>query len=67
MLGWSSSDFFLYVTCFQDEIVSPEEKEIRGAYEELYVLISADTYEKVDAAVALIELLVTPVSVSFII
>ncbi|KAK9273787.1 hypothetical protein L1049_018597 [Liquidambar formosana] len=46
----------------KDEIVSPEEKEIHGAYEELYVLISADTYEKVDAAVALIELLVTPVS-----
>ncbi|XP_052186142.1 uncharacterized protein LOC127797339 isoform X2 [Diospyros lotus] len=33
-------------------------------YEELYVRISADTYEKVDAAVALIELLVTPVSVN---
>lgn len=37
----------------------------QGAYEELYVNVSADTYEKVDAAVALIELLLTPVSVSF--
>lgn len=44
------------------EITSPDEKEIHSAYEELYVLISADTYEKVDAAVSLIELLVTPVS-----
>ncbi|MCD9559980.1 hypothetical protein HAX54_018361 [Datura stramonium] len=35
-----------------------------GAYEEMYVHVSAETYEKVDAAVALIELLVTPVSVT---
>lgn len=35
-----------------------------GAYEEMYVQVSAETYEKVDAAVALIELLVTPASVS---
>ncbi|KAA8527952.1 hypothetical protein F0562_035179 [Nyssa sinensis] len=38
--------------------------EIRGAYEELYIRVSADTYEKVDAAIDLIELLVTPVSVN---
>ncbi|CBI16489.3 hypothetical protein VitviT2T_007767 [Vitis vinifera] len=35
---------------------------IQGAHEELYLHISAETFEKVDAAVALIELLVTPVS-----
>ncbi|CAN4114102.1 unnamed protein product [Withania somnifera] len=35
-----------------------------GAYEEMYVQVSAETYDKVDAAVALIELLVTPVSVT---
>ncbi|XP_031492106.1 uncharacterized protein LOC116258834 [Nymphaea colorata] len=33
-----------------------------GVYEELYVHVSAETYEKVDSAVALVELLVTPVS-----
>lgn len=32
----------------------------------MYVQVSADTYEKVDAAVSLIELLVNPVSVSVI-
>ena len=35
---------------------------IQAAHEELYLHISAETFEKVDAAVALIELLVTPVS-----
>ncbi|KAJ8574108.1 hypothetical protein K7X08_025913 [Anisodus acutangulus] len=35
-----------------------------GAYEEMYVQVSAETYEKVDAAVALTELLVTRVSVT---
>lgn len=35
-----------------------------GAYEEMHVQVSAETYEKVDAAVALIELLVTPASVT---
>ncbi|XP_068660967.1 uncharacterized protein [Aristolochia californica] len=41
-----------------------EEREITLAdkHQELYVHISADTFEKVDAAAALIELLVTPVS-----
>ncbi|GFZ12969.1 RNA-binding KH domain-containing protein [Actinidia rufa] len=46
------------------EISKTDGNETHGAYEELYVQISADTYEKVDAAVALIELLVTPVSVN---
>ncbi|RVX15625.1 hypothetical protein CK203_009188 [Vitis vinifera] len=35
---------------------------IQAAHEELYLHISAETFEKVDVAVALIELLVTPVS-----
>lgn len=52
---------------FQVELTSSEEKENQNAYEELYILVSADTYEKVDAAVSLIELLVNPVSVSSIV
>lgn len=44
------------------EITSSDKNEAQGAYEELYVHVSADTHEKVDAAVGLIELLVTPVS-----
>ncbi|XP_008812981.2 extensin-like [Phoenix dactylifera] len=44
------------------EIMQSDIPEAQGAYEELYVNVSADTYEKVDAAVSLIELLLTPVS-----
>ncbi|KAL1832016.1 hypothetical protein DCAR_0102033 [Daucus carota subsp. sativus] len=44
--------------------VTADESDNQNLYEELYVHVSADTYEKVDAAVALIELLVTPVSVN---
>ncbi|KAL0389839.1 UNVERIFIED_CONTAM: Branchpoint-bridging protein [Sesamum calycinum] len=46
------------------EVTPTDGKEIDNAYEDLYVHVSADTFEKVDAAVALIELLVTPVSVN---
>uniref|UniRef100_A0A5B6ZQT4 Putative extensin n=1 Tax=Davidia involucrata TaxID=16924 RepID=A0A5B6ZQT4_DAVIN len=46
------------------EITPSDGNEIHGAYEELYIHVSADTYEKVDAAISLIELLVTPVSVN---
>ncbi|XP_043692055.1 extensin isoform X2 [Telopea speciosissima] len=46
------------------EITRADGDEVQNAYEELYVHVSADTYEKVDAAVALIELLVKPVSVN---
>ncbi|KAL0459888.1 UNVERIFIED_CONTAM: Splicing factor-like protein 1 [Sesamum latifolium] len=46
------------------EVAPTDGKEIDNAYEDLYVHVSADTFEKVDAAVALIELLVTPVSVN---
>ncbi|KAM7278143.1 hypothetical protein ACFE04_005277 [Oxalis oulophora] len=43
--------------------VSPADGNgISAVYEELHVVISADTYEKVDAAVSLIELLITSVS-----
>ncbi|PIA53234.1 hypothetical protein AQUCO_00900070v1 [Aquilegia coerulea] len=44
------------------EITLSDINDVHGAYEELYVHVSAETYEKVDAAVALIDLLVTPVS-----
>ncbi|KAF5930141.1 hypothetical protein HYC85_031014 [Camellia sinensis] len=44
------------------EITPSDGNEALVAYADLYVHISADTYEKVDAAVSLIELLVTPVS-----
>lgn len=37
-------------------------KEVDGAFEDLHVHITADTYEKVDAAVAIIEPLLTPIS-----
>lgn len=46
------------------EITPSDGHETEHAYEELYVHVCADTYEKIDAAVALIELLVTPVSVN---
>ncbi|KAF5447980.1 hypothetical protein F2P56_033489 [Juglans regia] len=44
------------------EIKLSDGNEIHGAYEELCVQISAETFEKVDAAVSIIELLVTSVS-----
>ncbi|KAG8387347.1 hypothetical protein BUALT_Bualt02G0012000 [Buddleja alternifolia] len=46
------------------EVTPANGKEIDNTYEDLYVHVSADTFEKIDAAVALIELLVTPVSVN---
>jgi len=50
---------------FQVEISPSDGNETQVAYEELSVLVTADTFEKVDAAVVLIELLITSVSVSF--
>ncbi|KAK8544338.1 hypothetical protein V6N13_056120 [Hibiscus sabdariffa] len=44
------------------EITTPDDNETQDAYEELYVNLSADTFEKVDGAVALIELLVSSIS-----
>lgn len=44
--------------------VTADESDNQNLYKELYVHVCADSYEKVDAAVALIELLVTPVSVN---
>ncbi|KAI3716514.1 hypothetical protein L1987_67436 [Smallanthus sonchifolius] len=45
----------------ESEITSSDGNEVNGDYEKLYALVTAETYEKVDAAVSLIELLVTPV------
>ncbi|GJX03399.1 hypothetical protein Tco_0189315, partial [Tanacetum coccineum] len=42
------------------EITSSEGNIGHGYYEELFVLVIAETYDKVDAAVSLIELLITP-------
>uniref|UniRef100_A0A0A9H3D7 K Homology domain-containing protein n=1 Tax=Arundo donax TaxID=35708 RepID=A0A0A9H3D7_ARUDO len=47
----------------KSEIHHPEIDEAEAAYEDLHINVSADSYDKVDAAVALIELLLTPVSV----
>ncbi|OMO80939.1 hypothetical protein CCACVL1_12688 [Corchorus capsularis] len=44
------------------EISSPDGSEAQDAYEELYVHLSADTFEKVDGAVSLIEILVSSIS-----
>ncbi|KAG6436483.1 hypothetical protein SASPL_101383 [Salvia splendens] len=44
--------------------ITSNEKEIDNAYEDMYVNIAADTHEKVDSAVALIELLITSVSMN---
>lgn len=49
---------------FQVEISSSDGTETQVVYEELSVLVTADTFEKVDAAVVLIELLLASVSVS---
>ncbi|XP_073024738.1 uncharacterized protein [Primulina eburnea] len=46
------------------EVSATDAKETVSSYEDLYVHVSADTFEKIDAAVALIELLITPVSVN---
>ncbi|RZC62515.1 hypothetical protein C5167_024288 [Papaver somniferum] len=43
------------------EITSSDGSDIQNAYEELYVHVSADSFEKIDAAVSLIELLISPV------
>lgn len=43
------------------EITSSDGNEGHDDYEELFVLVIAETYDKVDAAVSLIELLITPV------
>ncbi|KAH7653349.1 splicing factor 1 protein [Dioscorea alata] len=51
-----------YATGEKHLITQSEIKEAQDSFEDLHVSISADTYEKIDAAVALIELLLTPVS-----
>ncbi|KAI3972924.1 hypothetical protein MKX01_019582 [Papaver californicum] len=44
------------------EITSSDGNDVQNVYEELYVHVSADTFEKIDAAVSLIELLISPVT-----
>lgn len=46
------------------EVRQPDVHEAQAAYEDIYIHVSADSYDKVDAAVALIEMLLTPVSVN---
>lgn len=48
----------------QVELSPSDENDIHTSWEELYFQISSDTYEKVDAAIAVIELLISSVSVS---
>lgn len=43
------------------EITASESSEVLSCFDELYVRIAADTYEKVDAAAALLELLLSSV------
>ncbi|XP_078440124.1 RNA-binding KH domain-containing protein [Wolffia australiana] len=43
------------------EITRSDVSDAQEMYEDLYIHLSADTYEKVDAAASLVELLVTPV------
>lgn len=47
----------------KSEIRHQDINETQDAYEDLYINVSADSYDKVDAAVVLIELLLAPVSV----
>ncbi|KAF8647460.1 hypothetical protein HU200_065372 [Digitaria exilis] len=47
----------------KSEIHLQDINETQAAYEDLHINVSADSYDKVDAAVALIELLLAPVSV----
>ncbi|CAH9082890.1 unnamed protein product [Cuscuta epithymum] len=44
------------------EVMPANENETCSTYKEMYVQVLADTYEKADTAVSLVELLVTPVS-----
>ncbi|KAG8046255.1 hypothetical protein GUJ93_ZPchr0008g13673 [Zizania palustris] len=46
------------------EIHQPDINEAQDAYEDLYINVSADSYDKLDAAITLIELLLTPASVN---
>jgi len=46
------------------EVRQSDIHEAQAAYEDLYIHVSADSYDKVDSAAALIELLLTPVTVN---
>lgn len=45
----------------QREITEADIQEAQTTYEDIYIDVSADTYDKVDAAVALLETLLTSV------
>ncbi|XP_038901345.1 branchpoint-bridging protein isoform X2 [Benincasa hispida] len=46
----------------KDEIKPTDVHGIQNVYEELYVYMSADTFDKIDAAISVIELLITSIS-----
>lgn len=46
----------------KDEIKPTDVHGIQNTYEELYVYMSADTFDKIDAAISVIELLITSIS-----
>ena len=58
---YTNENFFIHS---QSEILYQDINEAQAAYEDLHINVSADSYDKIDAAVALIELLLAPVSVS---
>ncbi|KAG7035824.1 bpb1 [Cucurbita argyrosperma subsp. argyrosperma] len=45
----------------KDEIKPTDGHEAQSGYEELYVCMSADTFDKIDAAISVIELLITSI------
>lgn len=45
----------------QREITQADIQEAQTTYEDIYIEVSADTYDKVDAAVSLLETLLTSV------
>lgn len=62
---------YCFTLCFphppfllQDEIKPTDGHETQSAYERLYVYMSADTFDKIDAAISVMELLITSISVS---
>lgn len=64
VLKTSQYSHFKVSSYMQVELSPSDENEIQTSWQELYFQISSDTYEKVDAAIAVIELLISSVSVS---
>jgi len=57
---------FPFINCYFQGEIKPG-TDIQCSYKEMYVNISADSFEKVDAAMTIIELLITSVTVSLVI